>query len=375
MTRVIAKGLITNRNQSNKGTSVVGGVGARHASVISRIKHKAAGPLNRIIPQGQTQSILTPVLNSLVAINNGLIIYPTNIDNSINYECELSDGTNISILQVTVNYSGANYVVISGLQNGQQYILRMRGYNDQVYTDWSNSLINTPILTNGYYINTSLPALASIPLGAVVTYVIVGGGGGGGAGYDTGSGGGGGGGMVITGQFISSGYSYTITVGAGGQGGIGSSGVPRETAGSNGSDSSISGVIIARGGNGGYQSRANQTIGGAAAVIENGTPAQGGGGSGSDATGKGSGGGGGSSSAGATATSSAGGAGGAGTFVSLGIINGTYGVGGAGRSLSDTTAGTNAVNGTGNGGSGAGSTASDQKNGGNGGSGFVYLLY
>ena len=56
-----------------------------------------------------------------------------------------------------------------------------------------------------------------------VEYLIVGGGGGGGGAYDTGSAGGGGAGVVLGGSFdVMPKTNYTITVGDGGNGGIGS---------------------------------------------------------------------------------------------------------------------------------------------------------
>ena len=83
-----------------------------------------------------------------------------------------------------------------------------------------------------------------------VEYLIVGGGGGGGAAYDTGSAGGGGGGLVLTGTIsVTPGTSYSIVIGAGGNGGNATTdGTYRqEYNGEDGSSSSFS-TIIALGG-------------------------------------------------------------------------------------------------------------------------------
>lgn len=89
-----------------------------------------------------------------------------------------------------------------------------------------------------------------------VSYILVGGAGGGGGGAFAGGpgGGGGGGGQVTTGSTsLTSGTTYTITVGAGGSAGIGqASAGSSPTNGGNGSSSSFGATITAQGGRGGF---------------------------------------------------------------------------------------------------------------------------
>jgi hypothetical protein len=81
--------------------------------------------------------------------------------------------------------------------------------------------------------------------GVDVEYLIVAGGGGGGAGWQ---GGGGGGGGMLEGTTNLSAQTYEIVVGAGGVGTIASATIESRRESSNGEDSSISGVGIAKGG-------------------------------------------------------------------------------------------------------------------------------
>ena len=104
------------------------------------------------------------------------------------------------------------------------------------------------------------------PYTTSVEYLVVGGGGGSGATHDGGAAGGGGGGMVLSGTAtVLPGTAYTITVGAGGLGGIGypSGNVPRETHGQSGGNSVFNGFIALGGqGIGKNSSQNSATVGG-----------------------------------------------------------------------------------------------------------------
>ena len=214
-----------------------------------------------------------------------------------------------------------------------------------------------------------------------VEYLIVGGGGGGGAAYDTGSAGGGGGGLVLTGTIsVTPGTSYSIVIGAGGNGGDATTdGTYRqEYNGEDGSSSSFS-TIIALGGGGGYRSRitnGSAGLGGSASNV-NVAPTGGNGGDNRTVSLTGGGGGGGNLSAGGSSNSTPNFSrtGGAGLISNISGSNVTYGAGGIGGPYHQSYKGLNASNNTGNGGQGASSVSFDYKTGGNGGSGIVILKY
>jgi len=216
-----------------------------------------------------------------------------------------------------------------------------------------------------------------------VEYLIVGGGGGGGAAYDTGSAGGGGGGLVLTGTIsVTPGTSYSIVIGAGGNGGNATTdGTYRqEYNGEDGSSSSFS-TITALGGGGGYKSRSANTtdsrdgLGGYAS--NNNVAPTGGNGAGNRIGGEDGGGGGGNSSAGGSSNSipTISRTAGAGLISNISGSNVTYGAGGIGGRVDQSSKGLDASNNTGNGGQGASSVSFDYKTGGNGGSGIVILKY
>jgi hypothetical protein len=237
--------------------------------------------------------------------------------------------------------------------------------------------------------------------------VIAGGGGGGGhgggggaGGYRTSAGTSGGGASAESSLTISSATNYTVTVGAGGAGGVTGS----SPLGVNGSNSVFS-TITSTGGGGGGSNPAAGLSGGSggggngmgifAGAGGSGTANQGfAGGSGQDASSpQSSGGGGGASQAGANATSGVGGNGGAGVASSItgssvtragggggsfrggSGTNGTGGAGGGGNGNNAATAGSGTAN-TGGGGGGGGFNGSDvAQNGGAGGSGVVIVKY
>jgi hypothetical protein len=213
-----------------------------------------------------------------------------------------------------------------------------------------------------------------------VTYLIVGGGGGGGGAHDNGGGAGGGAGVVLYGSIVvTPGMTYSVTVGAGGNGGIGigtSGGVSgSSTNGSSGQNSSF-GPLIASGGGGGkgrgiYLS-GRSGYGGAAGSGT--TPASGGEGGAGGSTG---GGGGGAKTAGGNRTSSTvGGIGGAGipiNFENTGTV--VYGTGGNASNLPGNQNGSATASNLGNGGTGASALSSNGVNGRQGGSGIVIIKF
>lgn len=213
-----------------------------------------------------------------------------------------------------------------------------------------------------------------------VEYLVVGGGGGGGAAYDTGSGGGGGAGVVLSGtKSVISGTTYSLQVGAGGEGGSHKYVDPAiltETSGVSGNPSVFI-DISANGGGGGKASRTAPGGVGLGGTAQNGEiPATGGNGGGSVGSTAAAGGGGGASGAGGTSTTSTGGVGGSGIASNISGSATTYGVGGAGGNENNGTA--NGLAGTtncGNGGGGGKSLSAAGGKGGNGGSGIIILKY
>ena len=238
--------------------------------------------------------------------------------------------------------------------------------------------------TQGWLVYSGVNAIN--PGGYSASYLFSAGGGGG---TDNGGGGGGGGaGGLVTGTTtLSSGSTYTVTVGAGGAGGI------VYAPGASGSNSSVTGLTTAIGG--GYgASTTTSLVGGSggsggggsyALAAGSGTSGQGnsGGAGSASAPNYGGGGGGGASAAGSNGTSSVGGNGGAGTASSItgssvsysgggggGAAGGTAGTGGAGGGGNGSTAkGSNATANTGGGGGGG----ANGNGGGNGGSGIAIL--
>lgn len=212
-----------------------------------------------------------------------------------------------------------------------------------------------------------------------VEYLVVGGGGGGGGAFDTGSAGGGGGGLVLSGTLtVVPGNTYSISVGAGGAGGIGNRNIsPPEYTGNNGGTTKFA-TKISLGGGGGYRSRLQTGGTGYGGFAANGlTAPTGGNGAGNALGGENGGGGGGNASAGgsSTLTPLQSKTGGAGLTNNISDSNVTYGAGGVGGQVNTSLAGSDGANNTGNGGGGATSVSGDSKSGGNGGSGIVILKY
>jgi len=220
--------------------------------------------------------------------------------------------------------------------------------------------------------------------------LIIGGGGGGGAAYDNAGAGGGGAGLVTYQSLftIQSNGRYTISVGAAGSAGVGSSSVPRETVGGAGGDSFITrqsnGVEVrAYGGSGGSASRntaaGNSGVGKAGGVAATSSSGAKGGNSGSG--GGGGGGGGGNLTAGGNGGTGSGSGGSAGTGVAYSTRTGssvTYGAGGAGGApVAGSGTGSAGATATtpGNGGGGGSSGSASQASGGAGAPGLVVIRY
>lgn len=219
-----------------------------------------------------------------------------------------------------------------------------------------------------------------------VEILVVAGGGGGGGGKDFSPGGGGGAGEV----YYNPSYSipagtYTVTVGAGGVGGVYSTG----TNSTNGSDTTFGSITVAGGGRGGING-INSTGGnggsggGSARNNVGGSSVKTGGGQGNaggSSTGVAGAGGGGAGSAGANQTNTntgtaTGSLGGSGVSYSISGSSISYGNGGKGGDRTNSTNGTNSTANTGNGGGGGGANATGSSSlGGNGGSGIVIISY
>lgn len=271
-------------------------------------------------------------------------------------------------------------------------------------------------LSAGQWISVSASTVTSInttttPSTATISYLAVAGGGGGGGAKSLGtnfdaSAGGGGAGEVEASTASVSVTSYAVTIGAGGAGNNGSIG----GVGTNGSDTTIGGLVTATGGGGGGGSTdatdnglaggsggggggdSNTTTagtGGTASAGFNGgagaTAGLGGGGGGAGAVGAAAGAGGGNGGAGAASSISGtsvtyGGGGGGGAAGGLSPDSGDGGTGGGGTGGSTTGSGvaTQATAGTANtggGGGGGGTTDSLSMDGAAGGSGIVIISY
>jgi len=268
------------------------------------------------------------------------------------------------------------------------------------------------IMTDGtYWYHTFISSGTFTPAKALSCDYLVVAGGGGGAGvgngvnqaYPGGQGGGagglrctvtatGGGGSLESKLSLALNTSYTVTVGAGGVGTLGS--INTSTNGSNSVFSTVTSI-----GGGGTISYVPQSggsgAGGNSSSGASGTSNQGfAGGNATNATGYGSAGGGGAGAVGVSTSNDNGGAGGAGVTTSISGTSTTYagggggaaygfnggsgssgGTGGGGAGASgNNNGGAGTVN-TGGGGGGASQTGTSQKTGGNGGSGIVIVRY
>lgn len=255
---------------------------------------------------------------------------------------------------------------------------------------------NTIALVSGITLSENL----NVTTGGSVSALVVGGGGGGGA-FQIGGGGGAGAALFSASTPVVSSTAYLITVGDGGNGGIGTGTV--RVQGNNGSDSIFQGVLTSAGGGGGG------LVGGPGAAGDNGSnggcggggggtgygllPSSGGTGSvgfnGGGGDGYSGGGGGGMGSVGGTVPpgSLTGGSGGSGLTYIIGgtsyLLGGGGGGGGAiwvgpgGSGGGGSGAGQfgNGVNGTTNTGGGGGGTGGNTGIGGTGGSGIVIVAY
>ena len=233
-----------------------------------------------------------------------------------------------------------------------------------------------------------------------VNYLVVAGGGSGGGGQHANYGGGGGGaGGLLTGTHsVTSGTSYTVTVGAGG------SNTDTNEIGADGSNSVFDSFTATGGGGGGHAATNGRDGGsggggGGTSSGGSGTSGQGNGGGGSEQYNAG--GGGGKGGSGSSATTTSGGDGGAG-YDATTVFGTSYGVsgffaggggggwnsyfgtdtpgsggsgGGGAGGTNNTSNGNNATANTGGGGGGGSSGTSSSTHGGDGGSGIVLVKY
>ncbi len=256
---------------------------------------------------------------------------------SINYTCingtfSVTGGTACDTCASGYTYSGGSCIIAS-CTGGNVTTANISGTDYKIHTFTSSGTLNCPS-------TKTIDAL-----------VVAGGGGGGG---DAAGGGGGGGVKYQTGVTIPSG-NITITVGAGGTGGVGSS--PLITASTNGGNSSVGSYVSATGGgrggiyNGGSGFSGGSGGGGAVQNASGGSGSAGQGNSGGTAdTNKGGGGGGAGGSGG---NGSSGGVGGAPASNSITGVTLYYGGGGGGGRNGVGSEGNNNVNSNGGGGRGA----------------------
>jgi hypothetical protein len=234
--------------------------------------------------------------------------------------------------------------------------------------------------------------LGPVVLGTTVNYLIVAGGGGGGNNFGNlnsrGMGGGGAGGYLAGTTILQPANTYSITVGAGGAGGVGIAFPSTGTQPTNGSNTTFTGLtaavgggsgatsnqVAASGGSGGGGCADTNATGGAASPSGQGNA----GGNSTDAANTGGGGGGGASGAGGAVGSGVGtgGAGGTGTASSISGSSVTYSTGGTGGASSGAASGAAGTANLGNGGGGAaGFSSGTPPSGGRGGSGVVIISY
>ena len=239
---------------------------------------------------------------------------------------------------------------------------------------------------------TTSNTLGPVVLGTSVNYLIVAGGGGGGNNFGNlnsrGMGGGGAGGYLAGTTILQPANTYSITVGAGGAGGVGIAFPSTGTQPTNGSNTTFTGLttavgggsgatsnqVAASGGSGGGGCADTNATGGAASPSGQGNA----GGNSTDAANTGGGGGGGASGAGGAVGSGVGtgGAGGTGTASSISGSSVTYSTGGTGGASSGAASGAAGTANLGNGGGGAaGFSSGTPPSGGRGGSGIVIISY
>jgi len=271
-------------------------------------------------------------------------------------------------------------VIIENLTINTLYSVGLRAYVSSSSISIPSNIVSVSPVTSSSTIQSFFGSTTwTAPLGIVSTDVlVVGGGGGGGGAYNVAGGGGGGGGYVIESLNVSVNpeTEYTITVGAGGIGGVGQTVIDSQfinQPGLSGEASSFQN-IIASGGGGGKESRVvGGPTGGTRATGS--TPSTGGGGG---AEGQAGGGGGGNSGNGQNGGASFAGLGGGGVTKNITQQSISYGIGGNGGGKFITSNGVPGNPGTGNGGGGISAGINGPNpafRGGTGGSGIIVLKY
>ena len=281
--------------------------------------------------------------------------------------------------------TNTTYYVISTSTNTCQFSTTQNG-SAVTFTNSSGSGTHTAVTQRAFNPYAGAPD--------TVEYLVVAGGGGGFStgNSDTGAGGGGAGGLLTAANFnVAVGSALTVTVGAGGTGGLWT---PSTVYPTNGSNSVFSSITATGGGFGGrytaYDGQAGGSGGGASYTQTPGAGTSGQGNSGGfgSATGETAGGGGGAGSVGGSGIATATGPGGVGGAGLCSTITGQrvfYAGGGAGNSKNSTvipggaggggSAGNGSVGGAGVSGTGGGGGAGTGYYGGNGGSGIVIIRY
>jgi hypothetical protein len=289
-----------------------------------------------------------------------------------------------NLTSTTGNLTLNAYSNVVNMGNNTGALIAPIGTTAQRPTDLVNGMVRWNTTTSAYEVYTGTTWINILTGNYTVSYLIVGGGAGGGAGRSselTGAGGGAGG-LLSNTTTLTSGTTYTITVGSGGAGGTDAA-----SNGINGSNSiafSLTAVGGGAGAGGTYGTgggAGNGGSGGGASGISpntvgSGTSGQGNAG-GSSATAA-AGGGGGAGAVGANGTYSGGingfgGNGGVGVASSITGSSAYYAGGGAGSGQNTSTVATGGLGGGGNGGNGAGtaSTAGTANTGGGGGGAFL----
>lgn len=275
----------------------------------------------------------------------------------------------------------ANNVSIDNSLNLKSYSTTDR---DALTSAAGDTIYNTTVSKPQYFDGSAWQNMAA-PASVAFDYLAVAGGGGAGgvaaSGSSRGPGGGGAGGMIASTFSLVAETNYTVTVGAGANGGA-----VGFNNGSKGSDTKITGdagathISVDGGGLGSAQSNSggdggsgggSGNLGGSGGSATSGQGNDGG--AGASGVG-GGGGGGGKGSAGTSSSSTTGGAGGSGQANSLSGSSVTYAAGGiGGNHLTNPSSPADGSANTGNGGGGCGGNSGNR--GGNGGSGILILKF
>lgn len=328
---------------------------------------------------GTTYTLALTDFTKLVTLNNAS---PVSVTLPLESTVAWETGTQLRLLNIgagTVTVAGAVGVTINGspltLTQGKGANLIKTGTNTWWFIPFASGVgaavysdANTGTYTGYAYKTFTASGTLTVTTAGFADIVVCGGGGGGVIG-----GGGAGGVAVITNAYLPVG-TLTVTVGAGGTGGVN---LPSDTAAQNGTSSLIGPYVGVGGGGGTYlQNGMNGGSGGGATSSKPGGSAVSGQGfAGGTAAGAQGGGGGGAAAIGGDAVGTTGGAGGAGTTTSIAgttpsgaYVAGSYALGGGGGAGGSGAGGAGGSGGGGTGSvSGTPTTGSANTGGGGGG--------